>query len=87
MTLAAQGELSTQERIRRDPARVERLLNDVYGALGALNRCGLTLDPDCPAGVSQTYEDVGDFLYPEQLVGHAAVVDAVATDPRAELAP
>lgn len=81
------GELTTQDRIRRDPARIEHLLHDVYCALRDLNRCGLTLDPDCPAGVSQTYEDVGDFLYPEQLVGHAEVLDVVATDLRPELSP
>lgn len=63
----------TRERIVADPARIERLLNDVYGTLKALNRCGLTLDPDCPAGVWETWEAVGEFLYP-------GIIDAPAID-------
>lgn len=50
--------------MKEDLDRALTLLHGAYSALSGLKRSGLPLDPDWPKAADDSYEEVGEFLYP-----------------------
>lgn len=48
-----------------DAERMLRLLHDAWEALKAVQRCGYPLSDDWPIQATDSYDAIGDFLWPD----------------------
>lgn len=64
--------------LREELRRAGDVLQTAYSAGNELGRCGVSLSPDWPKIQDQSYEEVGEFLYPDITKGGVEFYDRLA---------